>query len=287
MREERISLPVPMVRRIDFVPTAPGPVFVWDIDKTYLDTRFSRVRDLLLIPFELGIDKVAIPGTVELLHGLREGPDGRGHRPIYFVSASPPEIAGAIERRMLLDGVEHDGAIWKDQFLLVRRGRFSELRAQLAFKVGALLSLAAELPATSRFHLFGDDHEHDALAFCLFADVMAGRLRGNALRERLDEAGVFPGPREAVVAQAEPFLPREVVDGIWIRLERDPSGRVLDDFGPWVVGWPTPAALSDELVARSLITRSAAARLSAVSPPSTLIRGPASISPLWSVAGGR
>src|SRR4051812_48106233 len=100
-----------MVRVIDRVPEAGarGAGFVWDIDKTYLDTRFSQLKGLAGIPFEFGIDKRALPGTVELPRGLRDGPTGREHRPLYFVSASPPQIAPAIERKMLLDGVEWDG----------------------------------------------------------------------------------------------------------------------------------------------------------------------------------
>lgn len=68
-----------------------GPVYVWDIDKTYLSTHFSSLHGLARIPLEFAVDKVAIPGMPELLRGLRKGagPHYAGH-PLYFVSASPP-----------------------------------------------------------------------------------------------------------------------------------------------------------------------------------------------------
>ena len=49
---------------------------ICDIDKTYLNTRFSTWRGLARIPFEWAIDKAPISGMVPLLRGLRRG--GRG-----------------------------------------------------------------------------------------------------------------------------------------------------------------------------------------------------------------
>src|SRR5687767_10422110 len=101
-----------------------GDVLVWDIDKTYLDTRFSSWRGLAAIPFELAIDKEALPGAVPLLRALRRGPGDRTALvPLYFVSGSPPQLRRVIERKMILDGVEFDGITFKDQLGLLRSGR--------------------------------------------------------------------------------------------------------------------------------------------------------------------
>jgi hypothetical protein len=51
-----------------------GPVFVWDIDKTYLSTNFSSLGGLLRIPLEFAVDKIANPGMPEVIRGLRRGP---------------------------------------------------------------------------------------------------------------------------------------------------------------------------------------------------------------------
>ena len=42
-----------------------GPVFVWDVDKTYLSTRFSSSSGLARIPIEFSVDKVAIPANLK------------------------------------------------------------------------------------------------------------------------------------------------------------------------------------------------------------------------------
>src|SRR5437868_8900070 len=83
-----------------------GDILLWDIDKTYLDTRFSSMRGLLAIPFEFAIDKRTIPGAAVLLRALRRGSGEESALvPLYFISGSPPQLRRVVERKMLLDGV--------------------------------------------------------------------------------------------------------------------------------------------------------------------------------------
>src|SRR5690606_38035670 len=101
-----------------------GDILIWDIDKTYLDTRFSSLRGLLSIPLELAIDKRALPGTVPLLRALRRGPGEKSALvPLYFISGSPVQLRSVIEEKMTLDGVGFDGITFKDQFALLKKGR--------------------------------------------------------------------------------------------------------------------------------------------------------------------
>lgn len=199
---ERLKFPYPMLRIMEreLSPDYAGPVFVWDIDKTYLETRFSQLKHLVRIPFELGIDKRAVPGTIELLHGLREGRTGREHRPLFFVSASPPVLDAPIRRKMLIDGVEYDGVSYKDWPRLILRRELSQVREQVGYKLAALLMLFRDLPPGCRFHVFGDDAEKDALAFALFADVTGGRVRGRALHDTLVAGGTAHHYAEAVTS---------------------------------------------------------------------------------------
>jgi hypothetical protein len=167
-----------------------GDVLLWDIDKTYLDTRFSSWRGLVAIPFEFAIDKRAIPGAVPLLRALRHGPDeASGLVPLYFVSGSPPELRSVIERKMTLDGVEFDGITFKDQLGLLRAGRWKEIPRQVGYKLRALLLDQRDLPRGARWLLFGDDVEQDARIFRLFAEVLEGFV-GPALVDRLRTMGV-------------------------------------------------------------------------------------------------
>ena len=45
-------------------------VYRWDLDKTYLDTRFEKLSELVRIPFQGAEDKVNIPGSAALLREL-------------------------------------------------------------------------------------------------------------------------------------------------------------------------------------------------------------------------
>jgi phosphatidate phosphatase APP1 len=112
-------------------------IFRWDLDKTYLKSDFESLRELVRIPFEKPEDKVAVPGVVPLIRNLREGP-GREVR-IYFMSASPPQIAKAIREKIALDGIVYDGIVFKNQLQhLVRGLRDSRARPKGCARRGIL-----------------------------------------------------------------------------------------------------------------------------------------------------
>lgn len=251
-----IRAPFPMVRKLQrtLEPDYEGPAYIWDIDKTWLDTRFSQVKGMLKIPFEFAVDKRALPGTTALLHALRGGKTRREHRPLYFITASPPFIRRAIERKMLIDGIEFDGITYKDQLEVFRRRHFDSLREHTPFKLSALLLLARAFPEGARIHLFGDDAERDALIYCLFTDIAAGRLRGDALRETLVGMGVRKTYAEDVGVLADELPARERVDGIYINLVREPDGRKIRPYDERVVGYPSAGAAARLLWQRGLVS---------------------------------
>ena len=226
-----------------------GDVFVWDIDKTYLDTRFSSLRGLLAIPFELAIDKRALGGTVPLLRALRVGPDPSAPRfsPLYFVSGSPPGLRGVVTGKMLLDGVQQDGIAFKEQFKLLLSGRPKAVKEQVGYKLAALSLLRAELPAGARLHLFGDDVESDMDAFLLFGRVCAG-LRGNGLRDELRSFGTALPEIETCVALADALaVEADPVVAVYVHGQK---GKLLErmDLDPRVVA--SKAFLQAALVLR-------------------------------------
>lgn len=203
-----------------------GAVLVWDIDKTYLDTRFSTWRGLVAIPFEFAIDKQSIPGAVPTLRALRRGPGSESELvPLFFISGSPPQLRRVIERRMTLDGVHFDGITFKDQLGLLLHGRPADLRRQIGYKLAALLLYRQRVPQAARWWMFGDDVEADAEVFALFGEVCAG-LRGRELEARLAFHSVAPSDRPAIVALADnlPFGD-DPVAAIFVHLERrsDPA----------------------------------------------------------------
>ena len=253
---EVVRTPFPMVRKVQrsLPPDYEGPVYTWDIDKTWLDTRISQVKGMLKIPFEFAIDKRALPGTTALLHALREGPSGREHRPLFFITASPPLIRKAIERKMLIDGIEFDGITYKDQVEVFRRREFAALREHTAFKLGALLLLARTFPPGAKIYMFGDDAERDPWIYCMFADICAGRLRDDKLVETQLEMGVLDHYARDVAALAQDLPVLERVHGIHINLVREPDGSRVAEYDDRVVGYPSAYAAAQVLCERGLIS---------------------------------
>lgn len=209
-----------------------GSVFVWDIDKTYLATRFSSFRNLLKIPLEFAVDKRAITAMPEVLRGLRRGPgDGYACEPVYFVSASPPQLRPVLQRKMLLDGVEYDGMIFKDWGKVLRGMHPRRLREQIGFKICALLTGRVQRPR-AREYLFGDDVEVDALVYSMYADALSGQLRGRELESKLRSHGVSEEDiRCALILVGE--LPGKVgtVDRIFIHLEKSSPPESFEVYG--------------------------------------------------------
>ena len=58
-------------RRVTTPPAPPVLVCRWDLDKTYLRSEFSTIRQLLRTAFERAEDKVDVPGVAELIKALR------------------------------------------------------------------------------------------------------------------------------------------------------------------------------------------------------------------------
>ena len=206
-----------------------GPLYIWDIDETYLSTDIDTVRGMLAVPLDLPIDKRNVAGTDTLLRALRRGPDLEGpvqSNPLYFVSASPPQLRKVIEKKMLLDGVEFDGITFKDQLSLLRNGRVGMLKHHIAYKLSALLLNRRELPWDVYESAFGDDTENDALIYALYADIVAGRLRGPNLANTLRLNGCDTEDCSYVARLAGQLKRKELVKAIYIRLKkRTPPGR--------------------------------------------------------------
>ncbi len=221
-----------------------GDLFIWDIDKTYLVSEFDSFKGLLAIPFEFAVDKRNIAGTAALLRAIR-----RGHRdhdglarsnPLYFVSGSPAQLRRVIERKMLYDGVEYDGITFKDHLAILRSRKVARVREQIGYKLSALLLNRRELPWSVREILFGDDSESDALIYGLYADIVAGRLRGEALHQTLLKNGVDPEDATYVTGLTANLPRGELVHRVYINLEkRSAPARFAAWSGRVVPCWDT------------------------------------------------
>lgn len=254
----RLKTPYPMARSNHRTLPADyqGPVFVWDIDKTYLDTHFHSLGGLLKIPLELGVDKNAVKGTPELLQALRDGSDNKSNHPLFFISASPYQIRKSIERKMLLDGIDFDGICFKDPLAAAKKGHFDELKNQVPFKLGALLLLVQELPKGAEIYLFGDDAESDAQIYSLFADMVAGRLTEDAIKHHLESMKVRKGHIIVLLEALQSVVKHDRVRGILIRLTDPNDTQKFESLDPRILGWASPGSCVNYLLGRDLISHS-------------------------------
>lgn len=236
-----------------------GRVYVWDLDQTYLDTAFHTLRGLLRIPIELAVDKRAIPGMAPLLRGLRRGPGpGVACVPLYFVSGSPPQLRGVIERKMLLDGVEADGLTFKDWIGVLRGLRPGRLHEQVGYKLCALLGGRLRRPA-SREVLFGDDTEQDARAYSIYARLVAAPDDARGADAALVAAGVRAEDRRLVLSLLQ-RLERPVgsVEHAFIHLARGTPPAAFAALAPLVVPVEGAAQLGPLLLHLGMIDVAAA-----------------------------
>ncbi|MBW1809749.1 MAG: hypothetical protein JRJ87_16255 [Deltaproteobacteria bacterium] len=213
-----------------------GRVFIWDIDKTYLSTHFSSLKGMARIPIEFAIDKQAIPGMPEVLRGLRRGPGPEyAAAPLYFISASPPQIRKVVERKMLLDGVEYDGITFKDWVKTILKLRPGRLREQIGFKMCALLATRQNRPQ-SKEYLFGDDVESDAEAFHLYARLLSGRLSAGEAEAEMKSTGIKPDDRECIHNLLDRLGDvKGTVEKIFIHLEHQTPVDQFSHLAPLVV----------------------------------------------------
>jgi hypothetical protein len=232
-----VSFPLHRVSERVFAPDFKDEVFVCDIDRTYLATRLSSWVSLATIPLEFAIDKETIEGMVALLKEVRRGPGPKSRQtPLFFVSASPRQLRGVIERKMLIDGLEFDGTTFKDWGKVLLSLRPARLREQLGFKLTALISARQQLPAAAPEVLLGDDLESDALAFALYADYLAGRLEESEVLATLAANGVAAPDVEGIRRLRRLLGPNAGVKRAYIRLERfDRTPEKLLEYAPGVV----------------------------------------------------
>jgi hypothetical protein len=225
-----------------------GNVYISDIDKTYLATQIDSLGGLLRAAFETGERKENVPGFSTILRALVRGPhDAPQKNPLFFVSASPPQMRKRLMAKMDFDGLSPNGLIFKNQFSHVRSGRFNKLREQIGFKLGALLTLWLHLPPKSKIYLFGDDSESDAVVFSLFTEVLAKNIEGQDLFQLLRFLGVFR--EEALrVSWVSRFSKVSVapVRAAFINLETGSQAAYYSRFGTFL--YPTENSLQTALV---------------------------------------
>jgi len=206
-------------------------VYRWDLDKTYLQTDFDSLRGLVRSATEPASAKRSVPGARAIMRGLSASSTAR----IYIVSGSPTQMRAVLEEKLRLDGVRWDHLTLKDNLSNLKRGRFRAIRDQLGYKLPVLLATRVGLGRGVRETCFGDDAEIDAVVYSAYADAVAGRLGPAEVSRLMEAAGAYPDQVQVALTALARVAVGDVVERIFIRLERRVPGSSFAPLGPRVV----------------------------------------------------
>src|ERR1700730_14726689 len=200
----------------------------WDLDKTYLRTEFDTLRDIVKTALERPDEKRTNPGAATLLREMV-----RAGVSVHILSGSPEQMRRRLEDKLRLDGIAWDTFTLKPNLQNVLRLRFRAVRDQLGYKLSALLRARARLAETGEAPhactetLFGDDAEADAYVYSLYADFLAGRVGEEVLLHVLERGRVYDDVVADAMEAARAIEHADVVERIFIHLERQTPP---DDF---------------------------------------------------------
>jgi hypothetical protein len=221
---------------LDHIPDGlpPGAVpprhtFRWDLDKTYLRTEFDSIGDLMRSAIETAADKQAYPGATALLRALRQD----DHR-ICIVSGSPTQMRQVLAAKLALDGVAYDEFVLKNNLKNLLRGRFRSLRAQIPYKLPAMLQSRIGAAADHET-LFGDDAEADAIIYCLYADLVAGQVSLQDLERVLVASRAYDDDAIRILDLARRVPKHDAVNRLFIHLDRRSAPVGFRHYGPRLV----------------------------------------------------
>jgi hypothetical protein len=207
-------------------------VFVWDLDKTYLDTSIDSLGGLFQALLEKAFHKRNIPGTRTLLQCLtRHFKEKKMEFPLFFITASPPQMEERIYEKITYDGIKCFGAFYKDNLKNIRPGRFWRLTRQVGYKLQALLQLRTQLSENVSQTLWGDDSESDAVIYNLYSDICSRRLSQDEIRRVLSFYHVT-GEQVDIILQLQDLIPvQDPVRKIYINLATDTDPEYYLKFG--------------------------------------------------------
>lgn len=215
--------------------TAPRHVFRWDLDKTYLRTEFDSVRALMRTARLSAEERENIPGSAALIRGIRQSATDDARHEIYFVSGSPEQLRGVIEKKFALDGFAPDGFVLKPAVQNLFRARFRAITSQVPYKLGALLGGRARAPVGAKETLLGDDAESDAFIYAFYADLVRGVVGRDHLRAVLRKARAYDDQVQAIERELETVVHEPAIMRVVIHLDQLTPPAAFAEYFPLVV----------------------------------------------------
>lgn len=218
--------------------SSDSPRFItrWDLDKTYLRSRFDTLSDLVASAVEGATEKRTVPGATALLRELSAA-GGRVH----VLSGSPRQMRAKLGEKLRLDGVTWDELTLKPNLSNLLHMRLGALRDQLGYKLPELLEARARDQVRFgrgnlvREVLVGDDSESDAFIYSVYADLCSRNIGALEL-ERILAAGELRTPivLRCLAALAQ-LSGSAVIDCILIHLDAQTPPSLFQNYGSRVV----------------------------------------------------
>jgi len=209
------------IKDVDFI-------FVWDLDKTYLDTDFGGFRKMIKIVFEKAIKKLNVPGTDELVRSLAKC---NSPFPIFFISASPPQMQEKIYEKWMHDRIQPYGFYSKDNLKNLRIGRWARLTNHIGFKIQALMELRLLISTSTKMICWGDDSESDATIYSLFSDICSHKLTDKETSALLKEFNVLPDQIKLILELRDQKDNFDPVHRVYINLAVDTDPEYYRKYG--------------------------------------------------------
>ncbi len=209
-------------------------VYVWDLDKTYLDTHWQSLKDIFRVSFTDNFHRNNVPGTGTLVGALKQSwkqKRGEGPFPIFFITASPPQMEKKIREKLESDNILPQGIFFKDNLKNLWPGRFWKLSQHVGYKVSALLYMRTLLKADVTQVLWGDDSETDAIIYSLYSDLASRRLAGDESERVLKNFQVTHEQLVRIDSALAQIPVADPVEKIYINLAVDTDPEYYLKFG--------------------------------------------------------
>lgn len=213
-------------------------VYVWDLDKTYLDTSWHTLSELWRTAFEKSFQKRNVPGTATLVSCVKENWQSNHSEerfPLFFITASPPQMEVKIKDKLEIDQIVPEGMFFKDNLRNLRPSRWRLLSQQVGYKVQALMQLRSKFPKEITQVLWGDDSETDATIYSLYSDICSRRWPEKDIIKLLKYFGVSKPQIDTILDLQDHCPEHDPVEKVYINLAVDTDPEYYLKFGRRIV----------------------------------------------------
>ncbi|MEM7646760.1 MAG: phosphatase domain-containing protein, partial [Pseudomonadota bacterium] len=214
-------------------------IYVWDLDKTYLDTSWHTIGDLWRTVFEKSFQKRNVPGTSTLVSSVKDNwqrtRGEAGEFPLFFITASPPQLEDKIREKLEIDEILPQGIFFKDNLRNVHPSRWRRLSQQVGYKIQALMQLRSKFSEDLTQVLWGDDSETDATIYSLYSDICSRRWDEDQLIKFLKHFNVTKEQINTILDLQDQCPSHDPVEKVYINLAVDTDPEYYLKFGRRIV----------------------------------------------------